>query len=144
MSESLFHHAVLIAWWCVQCYVVITGVYKTRHAKQCETAWFCLSDLQYLVNWPANRIYWLCHSHSVYLIRLHKAWLTLCDRITFDVSAFLLCPQEGCRVLQSLCLYVCGSVCPLTYFRIPMSQLHKIFHMCYLCLWLSLPLTTIQ
>jgi len=46
----------------------------------------------------------------------------------------LLCPQEGCNVLQSACLSVCLSGC--------MSQIS--FYGCYQWLWLGPALRTVQ
>ena len=59
-------------------------------------------------------------------------------RLIFAVP-FLLHAQEGCRVLESACLYDCL----LAYLKNHMSKLHNFFiHVCYLWLWYSHLLTT--
>jgi len=45
---------------------------------------------------------------------------------------------------MSLCLSVSLSLCPLTYLKNHMSELHKIFLRCYSEPWLGSPLTTIR
>jgi len=67
------------------------------------------------------------------------------DRINLIWLLLYLCPRQGCRVLQSVCLYVCLCV----YLRAYLKQVQRLnftkrsVH-CYLLPWLGPPLTAMQ
>ena len=54
-----------------------------------------------------------------------------------EITVVTISPPIGCEVLPSACLYVCLSVCPLSYFKNYVYKLHLIFWTCHVCPWLG-------
>jgi len=54
-----------------------------------------------------------------------------------EITVVTISPPIGCEVLPSACLYVCLSVCPLSYFKNYVYKLYLIFWTCHVCPWLG-------
>jgi len=79
-------------------------------------------------------------SHSdicnFFMWQVYTIHISLCTNCQWYLMVFfwnnykylLLCPQQGCKVLHSACLYACLYVCP--YLKNHMSRLHEILGTC--------------
>jgi len=73
----------------------------------------------------------------LYACHQMTCWLTV-------HTAFVTGTLAGCKVVQSLYLYVCLTVCLLAYLKNDISKIHKIFCTCYLWPWLDPVVMTVQ